>query len=84
MPGRHVTYHQMRLFMKYRSTDTAPVAAAKASFSTATDYRIEEDPQTQIITAAAIQPLGTKRNPPAKRPRVAIVFISKYCFCFFI
>ena len=31
--------------MKYRSTDTTPVAAAKAGFSTATGYRIGEDPQ---------------------------------------
>jgi hypothetical protein len=35
----------MRLFMKYRSTDTTPVAAAKAGFSTATGYRQQEDPQ---------------------------------------
>lgn len=27
--------------MKYRQTDTAPVAAAKASFSTSTAYRFE-------------------------------------------
>ncbi|SDG00489.1 hypothetical protein SAMN05216337_11021, partial [Bradyrhizobium brasilense] len=30
--------------MKYRQTDTPPVAAAKASFSTSTAYRIEKDP----------------------------------------
>ena len=35
MPGRHVTDHQMRLFMQYRRTDTVAVAAAKASFSPA-------------------------------------------------
>jgi len=29
--------------MKFRLTDTAPVAAAKASFSAATAYRIEQD-----------------------------------------
>jgi len=33
----------MRLYMKYRQTDTPPVAAAKASFSTSTAYRIEQD-----------------------------------------
>ena len=33
--------------MKYRLTDTTPVAAAKAGFSTATGYRFEEDPQPQ-------------------------------------
>ncbi|MEY9104555.1 hypothetical protein ABH999_000751 [Bradyrhizobium yuanmingense] len=29
--------------MKYRQTDSPPVAAAKASFSTSTAYRIEKD-----------------------------------------
>ena len=45
MPGRHVTDHQMRLFMKFRQTETIAVAAAKASFSAATAYRIEQDPR---------------------------------------
>ena len=31
VPGRHVTDHQMRLFMKFRQTDTTAVAAAQAS-----------------------------------------------------
>lgn len=31
--------------MKYRQTDTPPVAAAKASFSTSTACRIEKDPR---------------------------------------
>ena len=31
--------------MKYRSTETTPVAAAKAGFSTATGYRLEQDPR---------------------------------------
>lgn len=31
--------------MKYRSTDTTPVAAAKAGFSTATGYRLAQDPK---------------------------------------
>jgi hypothetical protein len=35
----------MRLFMKYRATDMVPVAAARAGFSTATGYRIEQDPR---------------------------------------
>jgi hypothetical protein len=35
----------MRLFMKYRATDTVPLAAARAGFSTATAYRIERDPR---------------------------------------
>ena len=30
--------------MKYRQPDTPPAAAAKASFSTSTAYRIQKDP----------------------------------------
>jgi transposase InsO family protein len=33
----------MRLYMKYRQTDSPPVAAAKASFSSSTAYRFEKD-----------------------------------------
>jgi hypothetical protein len=33
----------MRLYMKHRQTDTPPVAAAKASISTSTAYRLEKD-----------------------------------------
>ena len=43
LPGRHVTDHQMRLYMQFRETETPPVAAAKASISTATAYRFEHD-----------------------------------------
>lgn len=45
MPGRHLTDHQVRLYMKFRHTDSCAAAAAKASFSTASAYRIEEDPR---------------------------------------
>ena len=45
VPGRHVTDHQMRLYMKFRQTTTAAVAAARASISTATAYRIGKDPR---------------------------------------
>ena len=43
LPGRHVTDHQMRLYIKFRQTDAPPVAAAKASISAATGYRFEQD-----------------------------------------
>jgi len=43
LPGRHVTDHQMRLYMHFRETKSPPVAAAKASISTATAYRFEHD-----------------------------------------
>ena len=45
MPGRHVTDRQMRLFMQFRKSNPATVAAAKAGFSTATAYRRESDPR---------------------------------------
>jgi transposase InsO family protein len=43
LPGRHVTDHQMRLYMTFRQTEAAPVAASKASISAATAYRFEQD-----------------------------------------
>lgn len=45
MPGRHVTDHQMRLFMQFRQTDPVAAAAAKASISSATGYRLARDPR---------------------------------------
>ena len=33
MPGRHITDSQMRLYMKFRQTDSVTIAAAKAGFS---------------------------------------------------
>jgi transposase InsO family protein len=45
MPGRHINDHQMRLYMKIRATSPAPVAAAGASISIASAYRIESDPR---------------------------------------
>src|SRR6204780_3738694 len=43
LPVRHVTDHQMRLYMKFRQTESPTVAAAKASISAATAYRFEHD-----------------------------------------
>jgi transposase InsO family protein len=45
MPGRHINDHQMRLYMKIRATSPAPVAAAGASISVASAYRIQSDPR---------------------------------------
>jgi len=44
MPGRHVTDQQVRLFMSLKQTHSVPVSAAKAGFSPATGYRIQNDP----------------------------------------
>ncbi len=43
VPGRHVNDHQMRLYMKYRRTEGPSTAAARAGFSAATAYRLEQD-----------------------------------------
>ena len=61
MPGRHVTDHQMRLYMKFRQTNTTAVAAAKASISMATAYRIEKDPRLPSQKKA---PRGRRRPDP--------------------
>jgi hypothetical protein len=51
----------MRLYMKYRQTDSPPVAAAKASFSASTAYRIERDPRFPSQRKA---PRGRRRPDP--------------------
>jgi hypothetical protein len=52
----------MRLFMHFRSSSqTTPVAAAKAGFSTATGYRIEADPRPPSQKQA---PRGRRRPDP--------------------
>ena len=45
MPGRHVTDHQVRLFMQFRQTNPVAGAAAKAAFSTSTGHRAIRDPR---------------------------------------
>ena len=47
--------------MKYRQTDSPPVAAAKASFSASTAYRIERDPRLPSQRKA---PRGRRRPDP--------------------
>jgi hypothetical protein len=51
----------MRLYMKYRQTDTPPVAAAKASFSTSTAYRFEKDRRLPLQKKGA---RGRRRPDP--------------------
>jgi transposase InsO family protein len=51
----------MRLYMKFRQTDTPPVAAAKASFSASTAYRIEQDPR---LPSQKTKPRGRRRPDP--------------------
>ncbi|WP_280550762.1 IS21 family transposase [Halomonas sp. 11-S5] len=59
MPGRHITDHQVRLYMTFRRSDSPTAAAAKAAFSTATAYRLEDDPRLPSQTAAP----RTRRRP---------------------
>ena len=61
MPGRHVTDHQMRLFMQHRQTDTVAVAAAKASMSKATGHRIARNPR---LPSTGKAPRSRRRPDP--------------------
>jgi hypothetical protein len=61
LPGRHVTDHQIRLYMTFRHTDGPAVAAAKTSISTATAYRYE---QSHRLPSSQKQPRGRRRPDP--------------------
>jgi len=61
MPGRHINDHQMRLFMKYRLTESIPTAAARAGISVATAYRMAEDPR---LPSQKKEPRGRRRADP--------------------
>lgn len=61
MPGRHITDHQMRLYMKFRQTDSPTAAAAKASFSTSAAYRLEKEPE---LPSARKAERGRRRVDP--------------------
>jgi hypothetical protein len=61
LPGRHINDCQMRLYMSFRQTETPTVAAAKAGFSAASAYRIEQDPRLPSQKKA---PRGRRRLYP--------------------
>ena len=61
LPGRHVTDHQMRLYMTFRQTDGPAISAAKASISTATAYRHERDHQ---LPSSRKKTRGRRRPDP--------------------
>ena len=63
VPGRHVTDHQMKLFMTYRAAAPVPVAAVRARFSPATGYRIQQDPRPPSEKPA---PRGRRPDPLAE------------------
>jgi hypothetical protein len=51
----------MRLFMSFRQTETPTIAAAKAGFSAATAYRIEQD---RRLPSQKKAPRGRRRHDP--------------------
>ncbi|WP_143479097.1 IS21 family transposase, partial [Pseudomonas aeruginosa] len=57
MPGHHINDYQMRLYMKHRLSEGPSTAAARAGFSVATAYRIEQDPR----------PSSQKKSPRERR-----------------
>jgi hypothetical protein len=61
LPGRHITDCQMRLYMSFRRAETPTIAAAKAGFSAASAYRIEQDPRLPSQKKA---PRGRRRSDP--------------------
>ena len=62
MPGRPITVQQKRMFMRLRTGGNTPAkAAAKSGFSTATAYRIENEPDQPFVTKL---PRGSRRPDP--------------------
>src|SRR4051812_41294953 len=61
LPGRHITDRQMRLYMSFRQAETPTVAAAKAGFSAASAYRIEQD---RRLPSQKKAPRGRRRRDP--------------------
>jgi len=61
VPGRHVTDHQMRLFMKLRQNHTTETASAKAGLSRATGYRLLHNP---VLPSQRREPRGRRRPDP--------------------
>jgi len=61
LPGRYITDRQMRLYMTLRHTEPPIIAAAKAGFSTASAYRIEQDPR---LPSQKKMPRGRRRQDP--------------------
>jgi transposase InsO family protein len=61
LPGRHITDSQMRIYMKFRQTDTPTQAAARAGFSPASGYRFEHDPH---LPSQRQRPLQRRRPDP--------------------
>src|SRR6266851_4528050 len=72
LPGLHITDHQMRLYMSSRQTHDTAVAAAKAGFSTATGYRIENDPRlpSQKKAAPGIRAIAVLEEIRRRHPEI--------------
>ena len=64
MPGRHITDHQMELYMTHRKRDRPALAAARAGFSTATGYRIEAG--ARLPSEKIYEGLGNSTGQPSR------------------
>ena len=75
LPGRHITDCQTRLYMSLRQAETPTVAAAKAGFSAATAYRIEQNPRlpSQRQAPRGRRRLAPLREQPPEHRRVLII-----------
>jgi hypothetical protein len=90
LPGRHITDCQMRLYMSLRQAETPTVAAAKAGFSAASAYRIEQNPRLPsqkqpprgrrrrerglLILFAAPHPVSERSKPPTVAQNLLVLF----------
>ena len=62
MPGRHLTDHQLRLYMKNRQTHSVTAAAARTGIGRTTAYRLEQD--APVLPSQAKTPRGRRRPDP--------------------
>ena len=60
MPSRHLTDHQLRLYMKNRQNHSVTVSAARAGIGRTTAYRLEQDPP---VPPSAEKPRRGRRRP---------------------
>ena len=62
LPGRHLTDHQLRLYMKNRQNQTVTIAAAQAGIGRSTAYRREQS--TPVLPSQTKPSRGRRRPDP--------------------
>jgi len=60
LPGRHLTDHQLRLYMSNRQNHSVTLSAARAGIGRTTAYRLEQDP---LVPPSAEKPRRGRRRP---------------------